>query len=87
MACGIPAVTTPVGMMRELIQDGENGLLFHWDAHELAQKICLLLEDEPLRTRLAEAGRQSVQGFHADQVVAKYALGYQTLIRRLQERG
>lgn len=86
MACGIPVISTPVGMMRELIQNGENGLLFHWDANELAQKICLLLDDEPLRAHLAEAGRQSVQGFQADQVVAQYALGYQSLIRRLQER-
>jgi glycosyltransferase involved in cell wall biosynthesis len=59
--------------------------LFDCNAAELAHKIRLLIEDRSLRSRIAEAGRQSVQqGFQADQVIAQYARGYQELIRRLQ---
>ena len=84
MACGVPVISTPVGLMRELITDGQNGLLFHWDTRELADKIGALLADETLRRRIGEAGRQSAQGFDADSVIAAYARGYQDLVRRLR---
>ncbi len=83
MACGVPVITTPVGMMGELIADGENGLLFYWEAGELAARIRLLLDDESARARLGAAGRESVQGFDAARVIAAYAQGYHDLIRRL----
>jgi glycosyltransferase involved in cell wall biosynthesis len=84
MACGVPVISTPVGLMRELIADGHNGMLFDGGAAELAHKITVLIEDESLRRKIGEAGRQSVQqGFQADQVVEQYARGYQELIRRL----
>jgi glycosyltransferase involved in cell wall biosynthesis len=79
MACGIPVISTPVGVMSDLVEDGVNGLLFHWNARELAGKIRLLLDDESLARRLGEAGRQSVQRYSAEQVIEQYARGYQTL--------
>jgi glycosyltransferase involved in cell wall biosynthesis len=85
MACGVPVISTPVGMMRELVRDGENGLLFQWDAAELAAKIRLLLDDESRRREIAERGRVSVQGFHADKTIENYARGYHQLIEQLRE--
>ncbi|GAB4574204.1 MAG: hypothetical protein Kow0077_19580 [Anaerolineae bacterium] len=83
MACGTPVITTPVGVMRELVQDGVNGLVFHhWDAAELAEKAAALLADEALQRRLGEAGRASVQHFRAEDVIANYAAGYHDLIAR-----
>ena len=84
MACGIPVISTPVGMMRELITDGATGLLFRWGEAELAAKMRLLLDDAALRARLGEAGRQSVQEFEADRVIERYARGYHDLIARLR---
>ncbi|HLY27205.1 MAG TPA: glycosyltransferase, partial [Aggregatilineales bacterium] len=82
MACAVPVISTPVGVMTELLEDGVNGLLFHWDAHELANKIRRLLDDEALAARLGEAGRQSVQPFAAQRVIEQYARGYQALAAR-----
>jgi glycosyltransferase involved in cell wall biosynthesis len=82
MACGIPVISTPVGVMAELLEDGVNGLSFRWDAAELADRIRLLLADDVLRARIAEQGRQTVQRFRADEVIAQYARGYHELIRR-----
>jgi glycosyltransferase involved in cell wall biosynthesis len=82
MACGIPVISTPVGVMAELLEDGVNGLIFRWDAAELADKIRLLLADDVLRARIAEQGWQTVQRFRADEVIAQYARGYHELSRR-----
>jgi glycosyltransferase involved in cell wall biosynthesis len=85
MACGTPVISTPVGVMSELLHDGENGLLWRWDIHELAAKIRSLLDDDALRKKLGEAGRQSVQRFQVDAVIEAYARGYHQLIERVSK--
>ena len=84
MACGVPVVTTPVGMMAELIITGINGLMFNWDADELAAHITCLLDDEALRARLGAAGMEAARRFDADAVIAGYARGYHDLIAEWQ---
>ncbi|MBN1680342.1 MAG: glycosyltransferase family 4 protein [Anaerolineae bacterium] len=85
MACGVPVITTPVGVMAELMHHGANMLVFHWRADELAGNIRQLLDDEALRQRVANQGREAVQGFEAGRIIDRYAQGYHDLIRRLKE--
>jgi len=85
MACGVPAISTPVGVMVELVEDGVNGLLFHWDAAELAGKVNQLLADDHKRAEIGEQGGLAVQKFQADEVIQRYAQGYQDLVRRAKE--
>ena len=60
MAYGCPIVTTSVGGIPELIEDGVNGLLCQpKDPACLAHKIRLLIEDPALRSRLGRAARHS----------------------------
>jgi glycosyltransferase involved in cell wall biosynthesis len=84
MACGVPVLSTPVGIMPEVIQHGENGFLFDWDAGQLAGQIATLLEDEALRQQVGAAGQASVQRFAADAVIAAYAAAYHRLIQSPQ---
>jgi glycosyltransferase involved in cell wall biosynthesis len=83
MACGTPVISTPVGIMRDLMESGKNFLVFKWGADELAEKIRLLLDDDSLRHQLGENGEIAVQGFRADHVIEQYARGYHDLIQRL----
>ncbi len=59
MGCGIPAVMSPVGVNREIIQDGQNGFLANND-DEWLDKLTLLIESPALRQQLGQAGRQTV---------------------------
>ena len=65
MASGLAVIATITGGTTEILNDGENGLLFApGNAEALAQKIISLAVDPALRQRLAAAGRQTViEGF------------------------
>jgi len=60
MACGVPVVAAPVGVNREIIQDGANGLLATTPA-DWIEKLGRLLGDAALRSRLGAAGRRTVE--------------------------
>jgi len=76
MACKIPVITSRVGIMLDIINDGENGLFIDWDAKDIAEKIVLLLKDENLRKKIAENGYKSVQKFERKKAIKNYAMSY-----------
>jgi len=83
MACEIPVISTKVGIMRELIRDGENGYFVDWDPKDIARKIIYLFEHAEVRRKIAIQGRKSIlesaQKFELKQVVRNYAETYQRI--------
>ncbi len=73
MACGTPVVSTRVGVMNELIRDGENGRFAGFDTASLADAIGRTLADEAERRALGEAGRLSVQHCERTRTIRGYA--------------
>ena len=62
MACGLPAVASDVGGVRDMIKDWENGLLIPVNRPDaLAQKLIMLAEDKELRKSLGNAARKTVE--------------------------
>ena len=71
MAAGCPAVASAIDANRELVADGESGLLAPpGDAPALAAALRRLLEDRALAARLAAAAQERVRRQHAPAVVA-----------------
>lgn len=60
MALGIPTVTSPVGMAREVIEHGRNGL-WAQTSEEWFDSLNLLVGAPALRRQFAEAGRKTVE--------------------------
>lgn len=73
-----PLVITDVSGARDVITDGENGLLVpKQDASALATAVKLLANDTDLRRRLGEAGLAHVQQhLHIDKVISQYEQVY-----------
>ena len=70
MAAGAAVMTTRVGGLPELITDGVDGTLLEpGDLDGLATGLRTLLDDAPLRTSLAEAGRRRIESHYSDAVV------------------
>jgi glycosyltransferase involved in cell wall biosynthesis len=73
MAVGRPAVVSPVGINREIVRDGENGLLAT-SLDAWAAQLLRLARDPALAARLAAAGRRTVlDGFTAAGSAAAFA--------------
>lgn len=74
MACGLPVITTNVGLMLDIIQDGENGLFIDWAAEDMAEKISKLLKDKELQNKFKEAGLELVKQFEKKTAIENYAI-------------
>ncbi len=61
MAAGCAVVCSDVGGMSNLVLDGFNGRILPPSAEAFYAALCQLIEDEPLRNRLAENGRLTVE--------------------------
>jgi glycosyltransferase involved in cell wall biosynthesis len=62
MAAALPVVTTPIGTVPEIVQDGQNGRIIPpADPKRLAQVIGELLDDSATRDRLGLAGQETVR--------------------------
>ena len=79
MSCEVPVVTTLAGGLPEVVVDGETGYLCPvGDVDGMAAAAVRLLSDEPLRRRMAEAGRRrAVEVFSQAAVVQRYRAIYQ----------
>jgi glycosyltransferase involved in cell wall biosynthesis len=59
MACAMPVVASPVGVNRELVEEGKNGYLASSE-EEWFQKLDKLIRDPELRMALGKAGRGKI---------------------------
>jgi glycosyltransferase involved in cell wall biosynthesis len=81
MACGLPVVSTPVGGIREIISDRQNGLLVEArDFQQLYQAISGLVRDPALSASLGTAALETVQERYSAAIIIKK---YCELFRRV----
>lgn len=72
MACCLPVITTPVGAIKTVIQDGQNGLMVQpGNFRQLGDALDLLLSDCALAAQLAKAGLQTVQNQYSSAIVTR----------------
>jgi glycosyltransferase involved in cell wall biosynthesis len=63
LAMGRPVIVSGIGQIREIVEDGETGLLARpGDVRDLAEKIGRLRDDPGRRERLGRAARSSILG-------------------------
>ena len=74
MASGLPIVASGVGGLRDFLVDGENALLHEPKSPpSIAAAIARLLDDEPLRARLAAAAVRDAQPFEIGALLDRVA--------------
>ena len=84
MSTGLPMISTKVGGVPEIIQDGKNGLLVSSKhPEELAEAILHLYKDQKLRRKLGENARKTVlEKYTAEKVVNQYLETFEAVMPR-----
>ena len=83
MASGLPVVASRVGGLAGTVRDGETGYLIPWLCPEpFAERIELLLENEPLRRNLGESARDAVGRYRWEHVAGAVLELYNVLTGR-----
>ena len=82
VAAGVPVVASDIPANRELVTNGENGILVPMNVRsEFARRTYLLLEDPALAARLAAAGQQRMLAeFSVQRMVERYVKLYNELL-------
>ena len=86
MACGTPVIASRVGGLKETVLDGRTGYLVPWRCPEpFAERLELLLSNEPLRRSMGREARLAAERFRWSEVAAKVEDVYHDLVS--QNRG
>jgi UDP-glucose:(heptosyl)LPS alpha-1,3-glucosyltransferase len=85
-ASGLPVLATAVNGVRELLEDGSNGLLITQEPETIADGLRRLGDDAELRTRLGRAARDSALQFTWRRMVAEHEELYELVERDRQAR-
>lgn len=81
MACGVPVVTTRVGLMGEIVRNGENGFLVDpWSADMAADCVLRILRSGAQYTHYSEHAVRAVARFRYSDAIAAYARAYHDAI-------
>jgi N-acetyl-alpha-D-glucosaminyl L-malate synthase BshA len=81
LACGTPAVTTNVGGIGELMQNGTNGFMVPLgDTAAMARRVLEMTSDETTRKRFREGARTSAARFDAERIIPMYERFYERVL-------
>ena len=75
LACGTPVVSTPVGVMGEVLEDGAAGVLCEFTMSSLARSLALVLSDETKRSAMGAAGPMIAARYERSAQIQRYAEG------------
>ena len=70
MACGVPVVATPVGIVPDIMPPES---IEEWDAKDIADKVRNILGDGMLYSRLQSQGRTIAQNYERSAAIKAYA--------------
>lgn len=80
LACGVPVLATPVGIVPEMVGQTGAGRLIDWQAEDIVQKAKELLTNPNLYHLAQTAGLEIRQKFEKKEVIKKYAEGLKSII-------
>ncbi len=67
MACGVPVVSTPSGIVADIGEDGENMMVVDYDDYDgLKEAIKQVMESPALQQKLRKGGWETIRGYSAD---------------------
>jgi glycosyltransferase involved in cell wall biosynthesis len=87
MSAGRPVIASNIGGLRDIIRDGEDGILVApGDAEALRTALARILGDTNFRRRIRTAGKRRADDFAADRIVPQVEQAYEDVLAARRER-
>lgn len=84
MASGVPVISSNLGGIPDIINDGENGLLVDpGDFKSLANSIIYLLQNEDIKNEMGACGKRKSREYSWDKIAVKTEEVYKSLLDRV----
>ena len=80
MACGVPILATPVGIVPDLLKNGLGGEIISWEADDIAQRVSGLLNNPDKYQKYSHSGPEIAGRFERKTAIKNYAEKLQSLI-------
>ncbi|CAN5313496.1 N-acetyl-alpha-D-glucosaminyl L-malate synthase BshA [soil metagenome] len=83
-ACEVPVISTRIGGIPEVINDGETGFMSDiGDVDKMAADTLKLLRDEDMRRKFGERGRElAVQRYSTEHIIPQYIAFYEKIVEK-----
>lgn len=82
MSCGLPVVSFESDGAEQILMDGDNGFIVKdRNIEAFADRVCRLIEDQPLRQQMGKNGILSSRRFSAEQVMPRWKDLFETIVR------
>jgi len=79
MACGVPVLATPVGIVPDIIKDKQSGVIVDWKAEDIAKKAVELLSNSEWYNKYRQAGLSIAKNFEKKETIKNFANKLQAL--------
>ncbi|HXK40859.1 MAG TPA: glycosyltransferase family 4 protein [Candidatus Paceibacterota bacterium] len=73
MACGVPVLATPVGIVPDLLKNGSGGEIIAWEAEDMARKAKGLLDNPERYGECRLNGLETAKQFEKKETIKNYA--------------
>jgi phenylacetate-coenzyme A ligase PaaK-like adenylate-forming protein/2-polyprenyl-3-methyl-5-hydroxy-6-metoxy-1,4-benzoquinol methylase/glycosyltransferase involved in cell wall biosynthesis len=81
-ACGVPLLTTRVGNMPELIEDGKNGLFIERDINDIKNKLIVLRDNPDLRLKMSAEILKSIKEWDWELQAKNYRRMFEQMLHK-----
>ena len=75
MACETPVLSTPVGIMKE-VMNKKNSIKIGWTAQSIAEKMEFVIKEPAQMVKIGKEGAECVQVFEYKKAIKNYAETY-----------
>jgi len=80
IACGLPILATPVGIVADILKDGQFGRIIDWNPQDIAEKAESIFVNESEYKKYSEAAKETASRFEKKSGIRNYAEKLQELI-------
>ena len=81
LACGVPVITTRVGLASQIVEHKVNGYIVDWSSDEIAKVLLEIVSNDNLFESMSSQAPKTVEMYEKERVIKDYVSFYKDLVK------